>query len=218
MAKQPPRPSLKRPYPPEHLVGINAMLAEPTFEPAPDVAEWLAATFINPDSPLVNEEHRHLQGARIGVLWTNQPNARAGRAIVGQCELMPPGGTQGRWAKGRAAQQMRQWFGDMPDFVITLDAQYAAQADDATFAALVEHEALHAGQEKDANGLPKFTANGEPKYAIRAHDVETFVCLAARYGAVEANVAQLVAAASKPPSIGRAQLGWACGTCLKVAA
>lgn len=222
MAKQPPRPSLHRPYPPEAM-RFPYPAGSPAFAPAPDVAEWLAATFINDDAPLVNEEHRHLRFARIGVLWSSVGNARHGRSVVGQCETVPIAGSQGRWAKARAAQQIEQWFGtwwqgNEPDFLITLYAPYAAEVDDATFCALVEHELLHAGQEKDADGMPRFTQDGEPKFAMRGHDVETFVCLAARYGAVEANVAHLVHAALTGPSIGKAAVGWACGTCLKVAA
>lgn len=214
------RPSLKRPQPPEYLC---TPYASHTFVPAPDVSEWLRATFINPDSPLFNPEHAHLQGARIAVLWTSVPNARQQRVVVGTCETLPVGGAMGKWPKARAAVQMAGWFGGWwggadPHFLITFDARFMSQADDATFCAVVEHEMLHAGQEKDEFGAAKFTQAGEPKYALRGHDVETFVGLASRYGAVEANVAALHEALKTKPSIGRASLDWACGSCAKAAA
>lgn len=211
----PARPSLSRPHPPVDVASVSAV---PIFVPAPDVEAWARATFIDQDSPLANVEHWHLQAASIGFVWTNAVNARHQRRIVGQCEMLPLGGTAGKWAKARAEAQVGAWFPDRSlDFLITLDAVYASTCDDATFCALVEHELLHAGPDLDVTGSPRFRMDGSPKFAMRGHDVEAFVGIAARYGAVEANVKALAEALKAPPSVGRAQLDWACGSCAKAA-
>lgn len=195
--------------PPEDLVsGYGGM-----FRPDPTLDMWLRDTFIEEDAALVNEDHAHLRNAKVGTLWTNVVNARAGRSIVGQCELMPPGGSMGKWQKARAAQQMDQWFGDMPDFVITLDADYAAKCDDASFCALVEHELYHAGQAKDEHGAPKFKNSGQPVFAMRGHDIEEFVGVVGRYGIEASGVSALIEAAKRGPSIAPAQIAVACGSC-----
>lgn len=45
----------------------------------------------------------------------------------------------GKWSRARAEQVM-EWFGQIPDFIITLAASYCAQCGDAKLMALVEHE------------------------------------------------------------------------------
>lgn len=201
---------LERPQPPEELLQSYA----PAFIPAPEVERWAWDSFIEDEAPLFNEEHAHLANARIGFVWTNVGNARGGHRIVGQCELMPPMG-MGKWQKARAEAQVQAWFGVLPAFLITLDAYYAAQADDAEFCSLVEHELLHAGQERDPFGAPKFRKSGQPVFAIRGHDVEEFVSIVARYGvgAAAGATRALVEAANSPPLVATAQISQACGTC-----
>jgi hypothetical protein len=186
----------------------------PDFAPAPELASWATDTFIDEDASLLNEEHAHLRHASLGFMWTTVGNARAGHRIVGQCEIMPPA-VMGKWARARAIQQIEEWFGALPDFLITLDAHYAAQCDDAEFCSLVEHEMLHAGQELDMFGAPKFRKSGKPAFAIRGHDVEEFVSIVRRYGAGAAAGATraLVEAARQRPEIGGVQISQACGTC-----
>jgi len=191
------------------------MLEDPSraFVPSPELEAWARATFIDSDAELVNEEHDHLNQASIGFVWTILPNARAGQRIVGQCEIMPPA-AMGKWAKGRAEQQVEEWFGAIPHFLITVDANYALQCDDTEFCSLVEHELLHAGQEIGPFG-PKFRKDGSPKFAIRGHDVEEFVSIVRRYGvgAAAGATRALVEAASRRPEIATAQISQACGTC-----
>nr|WP_153518921.1 putative metallopeptidase [Sinorhizobium meliloti] len=194
---------------------INA----PTFIPAEDMPEWIEATFLDPSSPLHNEEHAHLAHAEIGFLWTAVENSRKGRRIIGQCEEGKPQGAMGKWACARAEMQVKQWFGFVPDFIITVDAEYCRACGDAEFMALVEHELYHAAQERDGFGAPKFSrATGRPIFTIRGHDVEEFVGVVRRYGADAAGVRAIVDAANRPPEIARAQIAHACGTCqLRVA-
>lgn len=207
-----------RPFPPVDLVGVEGALAVDHFEPAVSLAAWARETFIDPSGPLMNEEHAHLNYGTIGFLWTNCANTRQGRRIVGQAEIMPPQGAMGKWAKARAMQQIEGWFGLIPDFLITIDALYWAEADDASACALIEHELLHCAQERDAFGAPKFTKEGGPKFGMRGHDVEEFVSVVRRYGMEAANVTALVEAARKGPEIAAASVAHACGTCLARAA
>jgi len=202
----------RRPFPP--LTVADALTG--VFEPAPDLEAWARATFIDEHALLANPDHFHLNQANIGFLWTNEPNSRGGRTILGQCEIMPPM-AMGKWQKARALAQLVQWFDDYPDFLITIDAGAAMSMDDASFMALVEHELYHAAQAKDQWGQPKFNKQtGRPVFAIRGHDVEEFVGVVARYGADATGVRDLVSAANKGPSIAAAKIANACGNCLRL--
>lgn len=197
-----------RPMPP-----IDVLQPVPEqFVPAEDVREWLFDTFIAEDGELANADHAHLADADIGVLWTNCDNARNMRVVLGQAELMPPM-AMGKWQRARAVAQIEEWFGGLPDFLITLFAPAAASMSDAQFCALVEHELYHCAQERDQYGAPKFTREGAPKFAIRGHDVEEFVGVVARYGAGAAGVQAMVDAANRAPLIAAADIAGACGTC-----
>lgn len=199
----------QRPFPPEAVLDD----LDPRFEPAPDLAEWVTATFIDNGASLHNPDHAHLAFASIGALWTNVENAKGGRQIVGQCELGTPR-AMGKWPKARAERQILDWFGAIPDFILTFDAGYAAQADDTTFCALVEHELYHAAQDVDVFGAPKFRRDGSPAFVIRGHDVEEFVGVVRRYGADASGVREMIDAANARPEIARASIAHACGTCL----
>jgi hypothetical protein len=198
-----------RPRPPADM-----LLAFPYYRPSRELEEWARETFLEPDSELFNEEHRHLEFAALGFLWAAESNSRHGRQIVGQCEL-GEGNIPGRWRKGRHEQQLREWFGCVPTFVITLDAGYASVCGDAEFCVLVEHELLHAGQQRDEFGQPKFRKSGEPAFAMRGHDVEEFVSIVRRYGvgAGAGDMLALAEAAQARPQIAAASIAEACGTC-----
>jgi hypothetical protein len=212
--KTTPRP-VGRPYPPAELFDP---MAPATFVPDDGLTAWLLETFVAEDAELLNEDHAHLRFATIGALWTNVGNSRQKRRIVGQCELGQPRATQGKWAKARAEQQILGWFGDVPDFILTLDASYAANCTDAEFCALTEHELYHAGQDLDGFGQPKFTKEGRPMFAMKGHDIEQFVGVVRRYGAQAAGVSALVEAAKGRPEVASASISGACGTCLLRAA
>lgn len=199
---------MNRPLPPEHMhAGLGL------FEPAHDVLRWVRATIINDDAPLFNPDHDHLGQAKIGFVWTNEPNEKKGHMVLGTCSLMPPTGD--KWSAGRATQQIVDWFGEMPDFLIVLYAPEAAVMDDASFMALVEHEMYHAAPKTDSYGSPMHSKEtGEPLFAIRGHDIEQFVGVVRRYGGRAAMVEALVDAANAGPEIAEANIRQACGNCL----
>ncbi|RVC47596.1 hypothetical protein EN781_00220 [Mesorhizobium sp. M4A.F.Ca.ET.090.04.2.1] len=196
-----------RPFPPESVLDAGDI-----FIAAPEIIAWARETFVDDGASLQNEDHRHLQHASLGALWTNVTNARQGRSVVGQCEHgLPP---LSSWQRARFEQQLVGWFGEVPDFVLTFDARYAADCSDDEFCALVEHELYHAGQERDQFGAPKFRKSGKPAFGIRAHDIEEFLGVVRRYGADAAHVQAMVEAAKKGPEIARVRIAQACGTCL----
>lgn len=201
-----------RPRPPESVL-------EPyidRFEPSDEVRDWIVSRFIDPSGELHNPDHVHLLEASIGVLWTNVDNMKAMRVVIGQAELMPPI-AMGKWQRARAIQQIEEWFGDIPDFLLTFHALAAESMSDRDFCALVEHELYHCAQKLDSYGMPKFGQDGRPSFGIKGHDVEEFVGVVARYGATPA-VAQMVQAANSVPSLALADIRVACGTCLRAAA
>jgi hypothetical protein len=198
---------LNRPVPSIDGIGFG------NVAPAPELADWIKATFLDEGGPLENSEHAHLQNAHIGALWHASALIKNGRQVIGRCELVTLTGDA--WAQARKEQQIKGWFGDVPDFIISVDAEWWLAASDAEACALSEHELSHAAQATDALGLPKFTKDGDPAYAIRGHDVEEFVGVVRRYGAGAAGVAKLVAAANEAPLMSADLVGWACGTCGK---
>jgi len=181
------------------------------LRPAPDVWEWIQQEILATTGSIQNEEHAHLIDANVGVLWASSAFAKKGRTVLGQAEQLMI--RAGGWQKARQEQQMRQWFGEEPAYLITLAADYCSECSDAEFCALVEHELYHIAQAQDEYGAPKFTQDGLPKLYLRGHDVEEFVGVVRRYGASE-DVQQLIDAASRPPEVAKINISRACGTCL----
>ena len=210
---------LSRPQPPGEVLEVTG---RNLFIPAPELAAWVKQAYLHEDGPLFTEEHAHLAQIDIGCLWTNAENSRQKRRIVGQAELGSNiGGRMGKWTKARAEFQLEEWFGFIPDFLLTFDALYAADIDDASFAALVDHELFHCAQDTDRFGMPAFVeATGLPKCCIRGHDVEEFTSVVRRFGieAAGPNAVEMVIAAAQRPEIGPAKLAQGCGTCLRLAA
>jgi len=208
--KQTAAPGTGRPMPPPEF-------ADPLtgrYAPAPEVLAWVRATILTEGGALHNEDHAHLEGCSLQFLWAPGSFAKQGRTVIGQCEEVTF--RCGPWQKGRQQQQMCDWFGAVPDYLITLDASYCLTCSDVEFAALVEHELYHIGQELDEFGSPAFTRDGMPKLMIKGHDVEEFVGVVRRYGIghPDGALAQLVAAANATPEVAKINIARACGTCL----
>jgi hypothetical protein len=214
MAKKPAAPGQSRPLPPESFTDLLSA----RYAPAPEVLKWARAEILTEGGQLHNPDHAHLEYADVQFLWAPGGFNKQGRTVIGQCEEMLF--RCGPWQKGRQQQQMADWFGMVPDYLITLDASYCLTCSDAEFCALVEHELYHIGQEQDDFGSPAFTKDGMPKLFIRGHDVEEFVGVVRRYGVghPEGTLAQLVAAANAAPEVAKINIARACGTCLLKAA
>lgn len=196
---------LTRPRPPADLPG---------FLPAPELRTWVDEIILAPGGALHNPDHAHLQDADLAFLWAPAAFEKAGRTVLGQAEqvMFRAGG----WQKARQEQQMIEWFGGVPAFLITLAADYCATCSDVELCALVEHELYHVGQRLDLFGAPAFDKEGRPKLRIVGHDVEEFVGVVARYGPSE-DVRRLAAAVGSVPAVPRLDIARACGCCLKVA-
>jgi len=184
--------------------------------PALDLHLWVMREIVDPAGTLANPDHSHLQDADIAFLWATSGFEKAGRTVLGQAEqvMFRAGG----WQKARQEQQMIDWFGRVPAFLITLAADYCANCTDTEFCALVEHELYHIAQQTDAEGAPAFNRDtGMPKLRIVGHDVEEFVGVTRRYGA-SPDVRRLVDAASRAPEVATLNIARACGCCLRAAA
>ncbi|WP_431145022.1 putative metallopeptidase [Pseudomonas alvandae] len=203
---------MMRPYPPASLLELSELSNFGIrLTPAPEVWQWLQAEVLADTGSIHNEDHAHLIDADVRVMWASAAFTKKGRTVVGQAEQVVF--RAGGWQKARMEQQMLDWFGDVPAYIITLAADYCAQCSDADFCALVEHELYHIAQATDQYGAPKFTEEGLPKLEIRGHDVEEFVGVVRRYGA-SPQVQELVDAANSPAEVGKLNISRACGTCL----
>lgn len=203
---------MDRPHPPSSLLELSEVSdVGIRLVPATDVWDWLQAEILANTGSIHNEDHDHLLDADIRVMWASSSFEKQGRTVLGQAEQVAF--RAGGWQKARMEQQMRDWFGDAPAFIITLAADYCAQCSDADFCALVEHELYHIAHANDKYGQPAFNKEGAPKLEMRGHDVEEFVGVVRRYGA-SPDVQVLVDAANKPAEVGKLNISRACGTCL----
>lgn len=218
MKKAKPQPiAPKRPIPPQGMGewDEDARRWKPGYIPAPEVLAWVKSEILDESGVLYNPEHKHLEFADVQFLWTGEPYIKQMRQILGQTEEVTFRASA--WQKGRQEQQMTEWFGGVPQFLITLDAHYCATCSDLEFCALVEHELYHVGHEKDEYGQPKFSKDGLPKLGLRPHDVEEFVGVVRRYGPTP-DVEKMIQAAKSAPEVAKLNIARACGTCLLKAA
>ena len=103
--------------------------------------------------------------------------------VLGQCEKVMF--NVGGWRKARQEQQMRDWFGFVPTYLITVDASFCERANDTEFCYLLEHELYHIGVMRDEDGEIIYSdSTGLPKHYLAGHDVEEFVGVVKRWGQV----------------------------------
>ncbi|MBL3522862.1 hypothetical protein IM876_09320 [Serratia plymuthica] len=199
----------RRPMPP--LSFIEDFRPYITLMPAEDIGEWVNANILDEEGELHNPDHIHLLNADVQFMWASNGFTKKGRTILGQAEevAMRAGG----WQKARMEQQMHNWFGHKPDYIITLAADFCSQCTDLEFCALIEHELYHIAQATDDFGAPKFNKEGQPVLAMRGHDVEEFVGVVRRYGASN-EVQELIDAAKTPAEVAHLNIARACGTCM----
>ncbi|EMP5829115.1 hypothetical protein R1R65_001598 [Klebsiella oxytoca] len=205
----------RRPFPPVNFTGEN-WLPYTRLIPATEIGEWVNKHVLSEEGRIHNPDHEHLTNALadadISFMWASGAFAKSGRIVLGQCEqvMLRAGG----WQKARMEQQMHEWFGRIPKFIITLAADYCEQCSDVEFCALVEHELYHIAQATDEFGAPKFNKEtGMPVLTLRGHDVEEFVGVVRRYGASK-DVQEMVDAANRPAEVAHIDVARACGTCM----
>lgn len=209
-------PARKRPLPPPGVAALGEDFGR--FAPAREVLDWIHAEILAEGGTIHNPDHAHLLDADLEVIWAPGAASSKGRSVIGTAEEVAF--RCAAWQRQRQEQQMREWFGRVPTYLITLAADFCATCSDTDFCALVEHELYHIAQQKDNFGQPMFTRDGEPKLRIVGHDVEEFVGVARRYGVGDPGgaLARLAAAARGAPEVSRAQIAGACGTCFLKAA
>nr|DAZ31458.1 MAG TPA: hypothetical protein [Caudoviricetes sp.] len=199
-----------RPFPPLGLV--HELSPYTKITPASDVYEWVISQILSKTGDIHNPDHEHLIDADLCFMWASNAFDKKGRSVLGQAEevMMRAGG----WQKSRMEQQMFEWFGRIPKFIITLAADYCSQCSDLEFCSLIEHELYHISHATDEFGAPKFNKEtGMPTLKLRGHDVEEFVGVVRRYGASK-EVQEMVDAANRPAEIAHLNVSRACGTCL----
>lgn len=200
-----------RPRPPVNFTGEN-WLPYTRLIPATEIGDWVNLHILSEEGRIHNPDHTHLLDADVAFMWASGAFEKKGRYVLGQCEqvMMRAGG----WQKARMEQQMHEWFGRIPKFIITLAADYCEQCNDVEFCALVEHELYHIAQATDDYGAPKFNKEtGMPVLTLRGHDVEEFVGVVRRYGASK-DVQEMVEAANRPAEVAHIDVARACGTCM----
>lgn len=180
--------------------------------PAEGVYERVQEQIISDSGHLHNPDHFHLADADIAFMWASSAFTKKGRTVLGQCEEVKL--RIGGWQKARMEQQLHEWFGHQPDYIITFAADFCLHCSDLEFCALIEHELYHIAQKTDDFGAPAFyRETGKPKLCLRSHDVEEFIGVVRRYGASR-DVQELVDAANQPAEVAHIDVARACGTCM----
>lgn len=201
---------MSRPQPPPEIFE-----PEPIYVPSKELDAWAREVFLSEQSPLWNPEHDHLNSANIGWLWTNEEIVVNQQRKAGMAML--PRAQGNKIIRGIFEQQLVSWFGEVPDFLITLDGPLMSKASDRQFFRVGDHELWHCGQKYDKDGIPQFDSEtGLPKFAMRGHDREYFDGEIVRWGALpvlgEAGV-KAVRAALKKPQIPEEDIVGMCATC-----
>lgn len=207
-----------RPFPPQELIDKADEEEAIRLAPALDLMNWVIANFLTIGGPLHNPDHDHIaelihdNEEFLAFAWASSACMAKKRMVLGQCEKVMF--NQGGWKKARQEQQMRDWFGYVPVYLITIDASYCDQATDRDFCALIEHELYHIGVERDEDGDPIISdMTGLPKHYLAGHDVEEFVGVVKRWGADE-SVKRLIEVAKQAPFVSDVNISKCCGTCL----
>lgn len=203
---------LRRPMPPAKVCALDSTMAGYTFDADAALLEWVRAAFVADTGPLHDAQFAVLKDAHIGCLWAGIENAKNGKRILATAEAPHLQGN--RWVKGRQEHQMVQWFGALPDFILTFDALWANDASDREWCAVVDHELRHCRQARDSYGAPKFNQRtGQPLWAIEGHDIEEFQATVERFGLEACGEAAVdfVIAAARPAVITDARIALACG-------
>jgi len=186
--------------------------------PAPEFKEWVITNWLTLGGELHNPDHDHIAELLhdneefLAFAWASSAAVAKKRMVLGQCEKVMF--NQGGWKKARQEQQMRDWFGFVPQYLITIDATYCEQASDRDFCRLIEHELYHIGVERDEDGEIVYSdMTGLPKHYLAGHDVEVFFGETKRWGADE-SVKRLLEIAKNAPFVSETSIAACCGNCV----
>ncbi|MFS1586790.1 putative metallopeptidase, partial [Acinetobacter radioresistens] len=174
--------------------------------------------FLTLGGQLHNPDHDHIaellhdDETFLAFAWASSAAVAKKRMVLGQCEKVMF--NQGGWKKARQEQQMRDWFGYVPVYLITVDASFCKNSNDQEFCRLIEHELYHIGVERDEDGEIIYSdMTGLPKHYLAGHDVEVFFGETKRWGADE-SVKRLLEIAKNAPFVSETNIAACCGTCV----
>ena len=175
-----------RPFPPTDLIDQAEEEEAIRLAPAPELKEWVVKNWLTLGGELHNPDHDHIAELLhdneefLAFAWASSAALAKNRMVLGQCEKVMF--NVGGWKKARQEQQMRDWFGFTPTYLITLDAYYCSQCTTDEYLALIEHELAHIGVKRDEYGNMLFSdMTGMPKHYLANHDIEEFYSVIERY-------------------------------------
>ncbi|MCX0335045.1 putative metallopeptidase [Acinetobacter radioresistens] len=207
-----------RPFPPPDLIDQAEEEEAIRLAPAVELKEWVLKNFLTLGGQLHNPDHDHIaellhdDETFLAFAWASSAAVAKKRMVLGQCEKVMF--NQGGWRKARQEQQMRDWFGYVPVYLITVDASFCENSNDREFCRLIEHELYHIGVERDPVGEIIYSdMTGLPKHYLAGHDVEVFFGETKRWGADE-SVKRLLEIAKNAPFVSETNIAACCGTCV----
>ena len=163
----------------------------PPYSLPPDDVAAIAARV------LTMPEHQHIADNDIAIGWLmrNDPKHKGNKVELGSVhdvKTMFQGGF-----KDLGLQLLAGMLGDLPDFLIVINAEWWRQAAPREREALVFHELAHIQQAIDRFGAPRFDRDGLPVFKCVEHDVAAFNSEVARYGAWSPDLRAFVATAQR---------------------
>ena len=206
-----------RPFPPQTLIEQAEEQEAILLAPAPELKQWVTDNWLTLGGGFHNPDHDHIaellhdNESFLAFAWASSACTVKKRMVLGQCEKVMF--QQGGWKKARQEQQMRDWFGFVPQYLITVDGLYSEQASDRDFCRLIEHELYHIGVERVDGEIIYSDSTGLPKHYLAGHDVEVFFGETKIWGADD-NVKRLVEIEKNAPFVSESSIASCCGTCV----
>ena len=207
-----------RPFPPTDLIDQAEEEDAIRLAPAQELLAWVKDKYLTIGGQLHNPDHDHIaelihdNEEFLAFAWASSAAMAKKRMVLGQCEKVMF--NQGGWKKARQEQQMRDWFGFVPQYLITIDAAFCEQTSDREFCRLIEHELYHIGVERDEDGEIIYSdMTGLPKHYLAGHDVEVFFGEIRQHG-IDSSVQRLLDIAKNAPFVSETNIAACCGNCV----
>ena len=207
-----------RPFPPTEFMDQAEEEDAIRLAPAQELLAWVKDNYLTIGGQLHNPDHDHIAELLhdneefLAFAWASSAAMAKKRMVLGQCEKVMF--NQGGWKKARQEQQMRDWFGFVPQYLITIDAAFCEQTSDREFCRLIEHELYHIGVERDEDGEIIYSdVTGLPKHYLAGHDVEVFFGEIRQHG-IDSSVQRLLEIAKNAPFVSETNIAACCGNCV----